>query len=183
MTEAEIASLLQLLKGRFENHMHRHPLLSWKMVESRLKGAKGWKENKLMALAAMEQSGGEPDVVSLNKEDIVFMDCAPESPKGRRSLCYDGAALESRKLHKPKNSAAELALAMGVEMLNEDQYRLLQEVEKVDNKTSSWLKTPMDIRQKGGAIFGDHRFGRTFVYHNGAESYYASRGFRGFIKL
>ena len=168
--------LLATLRERFEQHPRRHPGVKWDAIEKKLDAA------KLKVLAAMERTGGEPDVVELNGA-LVFCDCAPESPKDRRSVCYDGEALRARKENKPKTSALELARAIGVEVLDEAQYAALQKVGPFDEKTSSWLKTPPEMRALGGALFGDHRFGRVFTYHNGAESYYAARGFRGFVRL
>lgn len=177
----EREELLAALKARFEKHMGRHKGLEWAKVAAKLET----NGDKLWSLAEMERTGGEPDVVGFDKKtgEYVFYDCSPESPDGRRSLCYDREALESRKEHKPKNNAMDLAAAMGIEILTEEQYRILQELGKFDTKTSSWLKTPADIRELGGAIFADFRFGRVFVYHNGAESYYAARGFRGWLKV
>lgn len=172
--------LIDILQGRFEMHMHRHPDMAWSKVSARLRKSPG----KLWTLHQMEITGGEPDVISINKAgDWLYADCSAETPKGRRSLCYDGAALESRKEHKPKDSAMEMARKMGVELLTEEQYRRLQELGEFDLKTSSWLLTPPRIRKLGGAIFGDRRFDTVFIYHNGAESYYASRGFRGALAL
>ncbi len=177
----EREELLAALKARFEKHMGRHKGLEWAKVEAKLET----NGDKLWSLAEMERTGGEPDVVGFDKKtgEYAFYDCSPESPDGRRSLCYDREALESRKEHKPKNNAMDLAAAMGIEILTEEQYRILQELGKFDTKTSSWLKTPADIRELGGAIFADFRFGRVFVYHNGAESYYAARGFRGWLRV
>lgn len=169
--------LLKTLQARFENNMQRHKGLSWSDVLARLSGS----TNAVEALHVMESTGGEPDVIGGRERDgsYTFCDCSPESPAGRRSLCYDGAALASRKENKPKGSALELAAAMGVELLTESQYRELQTLGIFDTKTSSWISTPTDIRALGGAIFCDRRYGHVFVYHNGAESYYAARGFRG----
>ncbi|WP_312843277.1 DUF4256 domain-containing protein [Diaphorobacter nitroreducens] len=174
MKTAQRDVLVQTLKKRFESHMHRHPTVVWADVHERLNA------NKLKALQDMEATGGEPDVVGSAAADgtYLFCDCAAESPSGRRSLCYDAQALHARKLHKPQNSAIEAAAAMGVTLLTEAQYRALQEVEDFDQKTSSWIWTPPDVRERGGALFCDRRYGRVFVYHNGAESYYAARGFR-----
>lgn len=173
--------LLSALKARFEKHMHRHPGLDWTKVQARLKAnpEKSWSLNE------MEKSGGEPDVVGRDIETggYVFHDCSAESPAGRRSICYDREALESRKEHKPKDSAVGMASAMGIEILTEEQYRALQALGEFDRKTSSWVKTPSEIRTLGGAIFGDRRYDRVFVYHNGAESYYAARGFRGALTV
>ena len=169
--------LLGILQERFEKNMKRHAGMDWDKIQARLEAA----PDKLRSLHEMEESGGEPDVVALagKSGEIVFIDCSAETPKGRRSLCYDRQAWESRKEHKPASSAMEMATGMGVEMLSEEEFIALQEFGPFDNKTSSWLKTPEALRKHGGAIFGDHRFGRTFIYHNGAESYYAARGFRG----
>jgi len=172
--------LLATLKARFEKNMNRHQGLEWAKVRARLEA----NAEKLWALNEMEGTGGEPDVVGQDKQtgEYVFYDCSPESPKGRTSLCYDREALDSRKEHKPKSSAMDMAAAMGAELLTEEQYQELQRLGKFDTKSSSWLKTPGDIRKLGGAIFGDRRFGRVFVYHNGAESYYSGRGFRGWLR-
>ena len=161
--------------------MNRHKGLEWAKVRARLEA----NAEKLWSLNEMERTGGEPDVVGQDKKtgEYVFYDCSAESPKGRTSLCYDREALDSRKEHKPKNSAMDMAAAMGVELLTEEQYQELQKLGDFDTKTSSWLKTPGDIRKLGGAIFGDRRFGRVFVYHNGAESYYSGRGFRGWLRV
>lgn len=169
--------LLALLEKRFTENMHRHPEVKWEKVQSKLVA----QPEKLKSLEAMENSGGEPDVIEGIGDEgmLTFIDCAPESPKERRSLCYDREALESRKKFKPKNSAMDLATEMGIELLTEDEYLMLQQIQPVDTKTSSWIKTPDEVRALGGALFGDYRFGRVFFYHNGAESYYASRGFRG----
>ncbi|WP_313189378.1 DUF4256 domain-containing protein [Sphingobacterium sp.] len=172
--------LLEILKKRFEKNMHRHPNINWEDVKGKLEAS----PDKLWSINKMEASDGEPDVVSIyDNEEIIYIDCAAESPKGRRSLCYDEEALESRKEHKPKDSAINLANHMGIKILNETEYAALQALGHFDEKTSSWLETPTEIREKGGAIFGDYRFGRVFTYHNGAESYYAARGFRGLISL
>lgn len=170
------AELLATLKLRFEQNMHRHEGLQWAKVEARLET----RPDKLSSLAEMEATGGEPDVVGRNKKtgEFVFFDCSAESPSGRRSLCYDGPALEARKQHKPAGNAVDAAAAMGAVLLDEGEYRRLQELGPCDAKTSSWLRTPPEIRELGGAIFGDWRYGTVFVYHNGAESYYAARGFR-----
>jgi hypothetical protein len=180
-TKQQIEKLLILLEDRFEKNMHRHKGLKWADVLKRIEG----KNKTLIALNAMEETGGEPDVVSYDKKsgEFIFIDCSAESPKGRRSICYDRKALNSRKEHKPANSAMDMAEEMGIEMLNEDEYRELQQFEKFDTKTSSWLKTPDAIRKLGGAIFADFRYGQVFVYHNGAESYYGARGFRGKLKV
>lgn len=173
--------LLRALKARFEKNMNRHKGLEWAEVEAKLEAGTG----KLWSLGEMERTGGEPDVVAYDKKrgEYTFFDCSPESPRDRRSLCYDRAALDSRKEHKPKNSAIDMAEAMGVEVLTEEQYRELQKLGEFDTKTSSWVKTPSDVRELGGALFCDRRFGRVFTYHNGAESYYAARGFRGSLKV
>lgn len=173
--------LFNTLKDRFEKNMNRHQGLEWIKVQAKLEA----NAEKLWSLDDMEISGGEPDVVGYDQEsgEYIFYDCSAESPKGRRSVCYDGEALESRKEHKPKNSALEMAAAMGVEILTEEQYRELQQFGKFDAKTSSWIKTPEAIRKLGGAIFADYRYGTVFVYHNGAESYYGARGFRASLRV
>jgi len=173
--------LLTTLKARFEKNANRHQGLEWAKVRARL----GANPEKLWSLNEMESTDGEPDVVSHGNKtgEYVFYDCSPESPKGRTSLCYDREALDSRKEHKPKSSAMDMAAAMGIELLTEEQYQELQRLGNFDTKSSSWLKTPGDIRKLGGAIFGDRRFGRVFVYHNGAESYYSGRGFRGWLRV
>lgn len=173
--------LLLILEKRFLKNMHRHPGINWNVVVEKLIAY----PDKLKSLELMEESGGEPDVFcpDTGQNSILFIDFAQETPKGRRSLCYDQAALDSRKEYKPRHSAEELAREMGIELLTEEQYFRLQQVEPLDIKTSSWLKTPSEIREKGGAIFGDRRFGRVFIYHNGAESYYSVRGFRGVLLL
>jgi hypothetical protein len=175
--------LLEILKTRFEKNMHRHKNLKWKAVEERLE--KDPSEKKLWALNEMERTGGEPDVVGKDKStgEIIFYDCAAESPKGRRSVCYDREGLESRKEHKPKNNAVDMAANMGIELLTEEQYRELQQLDELDTKTSSWVKTPAAIRELGGALFCDRRYNHVFTYHNGAQSYYAARGFRGGLKI
>lgn len=174
-------ALFSTLKSRFEKKSSRHLGLDWAHIQAKLEA----NPEKLHSLHAMEETGGEPDVVGLDTQtgEYLFYDCAAESPKGRRSVCYDHEALESRKEHKPDNSAVEMAADMGIELLNEEQYRALQQLGKFDAKTSSWITTPPDIRKLGGAIFGDFRYGKVFVYHNGAESYYAARGFRGCLKV
>jgi Protein of unknown function (DUF4256) len=173
--------LFNILKARFEKNMIRHKGVDWDKVQARLDGM----PEKQWSLHAMEETGGEPDVVSHDKKsgEYIFYDCSPESPKGRRSICYDHEALEARKEHKPENSAIQMAADMGIELLSEDQYRELQNLGAFDSKTSSWVKTPTNIRKLGGAIFGDFRFGKVFIYHNGAESYYAARAFRGSLKV
>lgn len=175
------AALLATLQQRFEGNTKRHSKLAWATVLARLEGA----PKKLAILAAMEESGGEPDVTGHDPKsgEVTFTDCSAESPAGRRSCCYDLEGLESRKEHRPEHSAVELAESMGVELLDEAQYRALQQLGTFDAKTSSWLKTPADIRARGGAIFGDWRYGRVFVYHNGAQSYYAGRAFRASLRV
>lgn len=177
----ERKELLDLLKVRFEKNMHRHKGLKWSEVQARLEAHPG----SLWSLNEMEETGGEPDVVGYDKkaDEYIFYDCSPETPKGRRSICFDGDALRSRKEHKPKNSAMDMAADMGIELLTEEQYRELQKLEALDTKTSSWIKTPADIRKLGGALFCDRRFNHVFVYHNGAESYYSARGFRGVLRV
>ena len=173
--------LLTTLKARFEKNMNRHQGLEWTKVRATLEA----NAEKLWSLNEMERTGGEPDIVGQDKNtgEYAFYDCSPESPKGRTSPCYDREALDSRKEHKPKNSAMDMAATMGTELLTEEQYQDLQRLGNFDTKSSSWLKTPGDIRKLGGAIFGDRRFGRVFVYHNGAESYYSGRGFRGWLRV
>jgi hypothetical protein len=173
--------LLTILKTRFQKNADRHTDIDWAKVESKLLSS----PDKLFSLYQMENTGGEPDVVIYDKKsgEYFFYDCSIESPVGRRSFCYDEAALNSRKENKPKNSALGFAKSIGVEILNEEEYRYLQTLDKFDTKTSSWLKTPDDIRKLGGAIFGDYRYGKVFVYHNGAESYYAARGFRASLRV
>jgi uncharacterized protein DUF4256 len=173
--------LLKVLKSRFEKNMNRHEGLAWAEVQAKLEA----NAEKLWSLSEMEKTAGEPDVVGRDKKTggYIFYDCSPESPNGRRSLCYDREALESRKENKPKGNAADMAFAMGIELLTEEQYRELQKLGGFDTKTSSWVKTPTDIRKLGGALFCDRRFNTVFVYHNGAESYYAGRGFRGSLKV
>lgn len=173
--------LLNVLKGRFEKNMNRHKGLEWGKVQAKLKA----NTEKLWSLNEMEITGGEPDVVGYDETtgEYIFYDCSAESPKGRRSVCYDREAQESRKEHKPENSAIDMAAAMGIELLTEEQYRALQKLGNFDMKTSSWLKTPSEIRKLGGAIFADFRYGNVFVYHNGAESYYGARGFRGSLRV
>jgi len=173
--------LLGVLKYRFEKNMNRHKGLDWTKVKARLEA----KADKLCSLAEMERTGGEPDVVGLDKKsgDFVFFDCSAETPKGRTSVCYDREGLESRKEHRPKDTAVDMAAAMGIELLTEEQYRELQKLGEFDLKTSSWVKTPADIREHGGALFCDRRYGQVFVYHNGAQSYYAVRGFLGVLRV
>jgi len=175
--------LLKSLKARFEKNMNRHPRLVWTKIQARLEAETSGK--KLWSLNEMERTGGEPDVVNHDKKtgEYIFYDCSTESPKGRRNLCYDHKALASRREHKPENSALDLATEMGIELLNEEQYKDLQKLGKFDAKTSSWILTPADIRKLGGALFCDRRYDAVFVYHNGAESYYANRGFRGSLRI
>ncbi len=173
--------LLEVLKNRFEKNKNRHIALEWSKVQERLET----KSDKLWSLNEMEATGGEPDVIGYDEKtgEFIFCDCSAESPKERRSICYDHEALESRKENKPRTSAAGMAAEMGIELLSEEQYRELQKLGSFDQKTSSWLNTPVEIRKLGGAIFGDFRYGRVFVYHNGAESYYSARGFRGALRV
>ena len=173
--------LLKTLKARFEKNMNRHRGLEWAKVQSKLEANPG----KLWSLNEMERTGGEPDVVGDDQKmgEYIFFDCSPQSPKDRTSVCYDREALESRKEHKPKNSAMDMAAAMGIELLTEEQYQELQKLGEFDTKSSSWLKAPADIRKLGGGLFGDRRYGRVFVYHNGAQSYYSGRGFRGALRV
>ncbi len=173
--------ILRTLKARFEKNMNRHKDLEWDKVQAKLET----NTEKLWSLNEMEETGGEPDVVGHDKNtgEYIFYDCSVESPKGRRSVCYDREALESRKKHKPENSAIDMATAMGIELLTEEQYRELQKLGNFDIKTSSWVKTPANIRKLGGAIFCDYRYETVFVYHNGADSYYAARGFRGSLRV
>lgn len=181
LNQARQVALLGILKSRFEKNRHRHKNLQWPEIQARIESS----PDKLWSLNEMEETGGEPDVVDYDKLTgaYIFYDCSAESPKGRRSVCYDMEALESRKENKPKNSAMEMAFKMGVEVLTEQQYRALQKFEKFDTKTSSWIVTPSPIRELGGAIFGDWRYGTVFIYHNGAESYYAARGFRASLSV
>jgi hypothetical protein len=173
--------LLTALKTRFEKNPSRHSGIEWAKVKTKLEAS----PEKLWSLSEMERTGGEPDVVGQDKKtgEITFFDCSPQSPEGRTSLCYDREALDSRKKFKPKNSAMDLAAAIGIELLTEEQYHELQRLGEFDTKSSTWLKAPAEIRKLGGAIFGDRRFGRVFVYHNGAESYYSGRGFRGSLRV
>lgn len=173
--------LLMKLKSRFENHLNRHPGLDWAEVQVKLEA----NPEKLWSLNEMERTGGEPDLIELVSAtgEYIFYDCSQESPTGRRNVCYDREALESRKEHRPENNALDMAAAMGIEMLTEEQYRRLQTIGSFDLKTSSWIKTPEKIRRLGGALFCDRRYDTFFVYHNGAESYYAARGFRGSLKV
>lgn len=173
--------LLSALKARFEKNKNRHTGLEWAKVQAKLES----NSEKLWSLNEMEKTGGEPDVVGHDKQndEYIFYDCSAETPKGRRSICYDREALDSRKEYKPENNAIDMAAAMGIELLTEDEYRAFQQLGHFDTKTSSWLKTPSEIRKLGGAIFADFRYGHVFVYHNGAESYYAVRGFRGQLRV
>ncbi|MBX7042759.1 MAG: DUF4256 domain-containing protein [Ignavibacteria bacterium] len=181
MTAQQAGELVSLLEQRFKKNMKRHKEIEWKDVRARLEKSGG----KLWSLSEMERTGGEPDVTGIDKKTggIIFCDCSDESPKGRRSICYDREGLESRKEFRPDNSAVDMAAEMGIEILTEDEYRSLQKLGPFDKKTSSWLKTPAEIRKLGGAIFGDFRYGTVFVYHNGAQSYYGSRAFRGKLTL
>lgn len=181
LTAKQSEELIKTLKARFEKNMNRHKGLEWSKVQSKLEA----KPEKLWSISEMEATGGEPDVVGHDKKsgEYIFYDCSAESPKGRRSYCYDDAALKSRKEHKPKNSAVNAAGAMGIELLSEDQYRELQKLGEFDLKTSSWVQTPSAVRKLGGALFCDRRYDTVFLYHNGAESYYAARGFRGVLKV
>lgn len=175
------SDLINLLARRFGANMQRHPTVNWQGVLARLEKNTA----KLWSLDQMEASGGEPDVVGVDETtgEILFFDCSPESPAGRRNVCYGRAALDARKLHKPADSAMDMAAAIGIELLDEEQYRGLQQLGNFDAKTSSWLKTPDTVRSLGGALFGDYRFGQVFVYHNGADSYYGARGFRGVLRV
>lgn len=179
LSPAQSAELISILKKRFEKHTPRHKGIEWKNVETKLIA----NATKLWSLNEMEITGGEPDIVGVDKKtkEYIFFDCAPESPKERRSICYDRAALNSRKEHKPKNSAIDMAEEMGISILTEEQYRYLQTLGEFDLKTSSWILTPEPVRKLGGALFCDRRYNQVFVYHNGAESYYAVRGFRGVL--
>jgi hypothetical protein len=181
LSPKECEELLRALQARFEKNRNRHEGVEWTKVKAKLEA----NPEKLWSLSEMERTGGEPDVVGQDKKtgEYIFVDCSPESPKDRRSFCYDREALDSRKENKPKNSAVDMATVMGIELLTEEQYRELQKLGEFDTKTSSWVKTPSEIRTLGGAIFCDRRFGRVFVYHNGAESYYAARAFRGSLRV
>jgi hypothetical protein len=181
LSQKQCEELLRALKARFEKNMNRHKGLEWPKIQAKLEA----NTEKLWSLNEMERTGGEPDVIGHNKKtgEYFFYDCSAESPKERRSLCYDREAHEARKEFKPENSAIDVAAAMGIELLTEEQYRELQKLENFDTKTSSWVKTPADIRKLGGAIFADYRYGTVFVYHNGAGSYYAARGFRGSLSV
>jgi hypothetical protein len=181
LSAAAHEELLITLKTRFEKNMKRHKGLEWAEVQAKLEAS----TEKLWSLNEMEKTGGEPDVVGFDKKtgEYIFYDCSAESPSGRRSVCYDREGLESRKEHKPDNNAIDMASAMGIELLSEEEYRELQKLGNFDAKTSSWIKTPTDIRKLGGALFADYRYGNVFVYHNGAQSYYAARAFRGSLKV
>ena len=181
MKAQERKVLLQALKDRFEKNMHRHKGIAWADVQAKIEG----KPDAMKTLSEMEATGGEPDVIGHDEEtgQYTFCDCSAESPSGRRSVCYDREALDSRKEHKPGSSAVEMAVAMGIDLLTEEQYRELQTLGEFDTKTSSWVKTPSDVRSLGGAYFCDKRYGKVFVYHNGAQSYYAARGFRGSLRV
>ncbi len=181
LSPQEAAALFKTLKERFEKNMNRHKGLDWNAIQTKLQANAG----KLWSLNAMEETGGEPDVVGYDKKtgEFVFYDCAAESPKGRRSFCYDHEALEKRKEHKPANSAVQMAADMGIALLTEEEYRNLQQLGEFDIKTSSWIQTPAAIRKLGGAVFCDRRYNTVFLYHNGADSYYAARGFRGVLKV
>lgn len=177
----EHEELIEILKTRFENNMKRHKGIIWKDVQARLTG----NSKKLLSLYEMERTEGEPDVIGYDKKtgEYVFCDCSPETPKGRRNTCYDREAQDARKEHKPKNNAVEMAKEIGIDILTEEQYRELQKLGEFDAKTSSWIKTPDDVRNLGGALFCDFRYGKVFVYHNGAQSYYSARAFRGLLKV
>ena len=181
LSKKQREEILKVLRVRFEKNMNCHKGLEWAQVQAKLEA----NAEKLWSLNEMERTGGEPDLVGYDKQtgEYIFYDSSPESPKGRRNLCYDREALESRKEHKPKNSATDMAAAMGIELLTEEQYRELQQLGNYDTKTSSWVKTPSAIRKLGGALFCDRRFNTVFLYHNGAESYYAARGFRGSLRV
>jgi hypothetical protein len=181
LSKKQVEEILRTLKGRFEKSINRHKGLEWAQVQAKLEA----KAQKLWSLREMERTGGEPDIVGHDQKtgEYIFYDCSAESPKGRRSLCYDREALDSRKENKPKDNAIDMAAAIGIELLTEEQYRALQKLGSFDAKTSSWVKTPSAIRKLGGALFCDRRFDTVFVYHNGAESYYAARGFRGSLRV
>ena len=183
LSAEERKELLKLLKTRFEKNMNRHEGLEWNKIQTKLESESS--SEKLWSLSEMELTGGEPDVIGFDKStgEYIFFDCSDESPTGRRSLCYDREALESRKEYKPKDTVIDMCKAMGIELLSEEQYRELQKLGKFDLKTSSWVKTPAEIRKLGGAVFCDRRYNTVFLYHNGAESYYAARGFRGSLKI
>jgi hypothetical protein len=181
LSQEQQDALLRVLNARFEKHMERHEGLKWEDVQAKLEA----NPEKLWSLHEMERTGGEPDVVGYDesKDEYIFYDCSAESPIGRRSICYDREALDARKKHKPENSAMDMATEMGIEMLTEEQYKELQKLGEFDRKSSSWIKTPAKIRELGGAIFCDYRYGHVFVYHNGADSYYGARGFRGSLRV
>jgi len=181
LSSEEQEDLIETLKARFENNMHRHKDINWENVQTKLES----KTEKLWSLHEMERTDGEPDVVDYDEENdqYIFCDCSKESPKGRRSVCYDREGLESRKKYKPENNAIDMAADMGIELLTKDDYRELQKLEHFDTKTSSWVQTPTDIRKLGGALYCDYRYGHVFVYHNGASSYYSVRGFRGSLRV
>ena len=181
LSPAKRGELLEVLKARFEKNMNRHQGLEWAKVKAKLEA----NSEKLWSLNEMEKTGGEPDVVGHDKKsgEYLFFDCSAESPKGRTSVCYDREGLDSRKEHKPKNNAVDMAAAMGIELLTEEEYREMQKLGNFDTKTSSWVKAPADIRKLGGALFGDRRFGHVFIYHNGAQSYYGARAFRGSLRV
>ncbi len=181
LSPKEREELLKALKARFEKNMNRHQGIEWAKVQAKLEA----NADKLRSLGEMERTGGEPDVVGYDKKtgETLFFDCSPESPKGRVSVCYDREGLESRKEHRPKNTAMDMAAAMGVELLTEEQYFELQKLGEFDTKTTTWVKTPDDIRKLGGALYGDRRYGRVFIGHNGAQSYYSARGFRGSLRV
>ena len=180
MNKKEREELLETLKTRFDKNVQRHKGIAWADVQKKLEA----NNDALESLHQMEETGGEPDVIGKSKTGrFIFCDCSAESPKGRRSLCYDPEALASRKEHKPRDSAVAVASAMGIELLDEERYHDLQKLGEFDTKTSSWIETPSDVRERGGALYGDRRYGRIFIYHNGAESYYAARGFRGFLEV
>lgn len=181
LSTSQLEELLKTVRFRFEKNMNRHKGIKWSKVQEKLEA----NNNKLVSLNAMESTGGEPDVVGFDKKtsEFIFFDCSKESPSGRRSVCYDDKALEDRKAHKPKDSAIDLASRIGIDLLTEQEYRELQELGEFDTKTSSWVKTPANIRKLGGALFCDKRYDSVFVYHNGADSYYASRGFRGSLRV
>lgn len=181
LSPSQRGKLLDVLKGRFEKNINRHSGIAWAKVQARLDAD----ADKLWSLNEMERTGGDPDVVGHDKKtgEYIFIDCSPETPKGRTSVCYDREGLNSRKEHKPKDTAIDMAAAMGIELLTEEQYRELQKLGDFDTKTSSWVKTPDDIRKLGGALFCDRRFGHVFVYHNGAQSYYGVRAFRGWLRV
>jgi hypothetical protein len=181
LSSEQSEELLKILQTRFKKNIHRHKGLEWAKIKTKL----DTNPERLWSLNEMEETGGEPDVIVYDKntDEYIFYDCSEESPNGRRSVCYDPEALESRKEHKPKHSAIGMAVEMGIELLTEEQYRKLQQFGNFDTKTSSWIATPTSIRELGGAIFGDWRYGKVFIYHNGAESYYAVRGFRGSLRV